>query len=179
VLPDRFFCRSQGQIEAWYSSPITLHTVEEQLMITRAEATEQILAAKKAKGLTFEAIAKAVGRHKVWVTAALMGQAPMSAEEANAAAQVLGLEPEVAEALQEIPMKGSLDSAVPVDPLIYRFHEITQVYGTTIKALIHEMFGDGIMSAIDFEMDIRKEDDPKGDRVVVTYSGKFLPYRKW
>ncbi len=148
-------------------------------MITRAEATEQILAAKKAKGLTFEAIAKAVGRHKVWVTAALMGQAPMSAEEANAAAQVLGLEPEVAEALQEIPMKGSLDSAVPVDPLIYRFHEITQVYGTTIKALIHEMFGDGIMSAIDFEMDIRKEDDPKGDRVVVTYSGKFLPYRKW
>jgi len=148
-------------------------------MITRAQATEKILAAKKAKGLTFAAIAEAVGRHKVWVTAALMGQATMSADEANAAARILGLDPEVAEALQEMPMKGSLDSAVPVDPLIYRFHEITQVYGTTIKALIHEMFGDGIMSAIDFDMDIQKVEDPKGDRVVVTYNGKFLPYKKW
>src|SRR6266704_2560771 len=148
-------------------------------MLTRVQATEKILAAKKAKGLTFAAIAEAVGRHKVWVTAALMGQATMSADEANAAARVLGLGPEVAEALQEMPMKGSLDDAVPVDPLLYRFHEITQVYGTTIKALIHEMFGDGIMSAIDFELDIRKLPDPKGDRVVITYNGKFLPYRKW
>jgi cyanate lyase len=148
-------------------------------MLTRAQATEKILAAKQAKGLTFAAIAEAVGRHKVWVTAALMGQATMSADEANAAARILGLDPEVAEALQEIPLKGSLDSAVPVDPLIYRFHEITQVYGTTIKALIHEMFGDGIMSAIDFEMDIAKVEDPKGDRVIVTYNGKFLPYKKW
>ena len=148
-------------------------------MITRTQATERILAAKQTKGLTFEAIAKAVGRHKVWVTAALMGQATMSADEANATARVLGLDPEVAEALQEMPMKGALDSAVPVDPLIYRFHEITQVYGTTIKALIHEMFGDGIMSAIDFEMDIQKVEDPHGDRVVVTYNGKFLPYKKW
>jgi cyanate lyase len=148
-------------------------------MLTRAEATALILAAKQEKGLTFEAIAQAVGRHKVWVTAALMGQATMSAEEALAAVTVLGLGPDVAQALQEIPLKGSLDSAVPVDPLIYRFHEITQVYGTTIKALIHEMCGDGIMSAIDFEMDIRKVEDPKGDRVVVTYNGKFLPYKKW
>src|SRR5438105_10819211 len=148
-------------------------------MLTRVQATEKILAAKKAKGLTFAAIAAAVGRHKGWVNAALMGQATMSADEANAAARVLGLEPEVAEALQEMLMKGSLDSTVPVDPLIYRFHEITQVYGTTIKALIHEMFGDGIMSAIDFEMDIQKIEDPKGDRVVVTYNGKFLPYKKW
>lgn len=148
-------------------------------MITRAEATDKILAAKQAKGLTFAEIATAVKRHKVWVTAALMGQATMSAEEATAAAQVLGLGPDVAEALQTIPLKGSLESAVPVDPLIYRFHEITQVYGTTLKALIHEMFGDGIMSAIDFEMDIQKVEDPKGDRVVVTYNGKFLPYKKW
>jgi cyanate lyase len=155
------------------------HPEEECVMITRVEATAQLLAAKKAKGLTFEAIAAAVGRHKVWVTAALMGQATMSADEATAAARVLGLGPEVAEALQEMPMKGSLDSTVPVDPLIYRFHEITQVYGTTMKALIHEMFGDGIMSAIDFEMDIQKIEDPKGDRVVVTYNGKFLPYKKW
>ena len=148
-------------------------------MITRSEATDQILAAKQAKGLTFEAIAETVGRHKVWVTAALMGQATMSAEEAHAAVQVLGLGPEVAEALQQIPMKGSLDSDVPVDPLLYRFHEITQVYGTTIKALIHEMFGDGIMSAIDFTLDVRKETDPKGDRVIVTMNGKFLPYRRF
>src|SRR5215475_6092853 len=158
--------------------PIDHHREEEYVVITRTEATVQILAAKKAKGLTFEAIAEAVGRHKVWVTAALMGQATMSADEATAVARILGLGPEVAEALQEMPMKGSLDSTVPVDPLIYRFHEITQVYGTTIKALIHEMFGDGIMSAIDFEMDIQKVEDPKGDRVVVTYNGKFLEYRK-
>ena len=155
----------------------------EQKVITREQATAQILAAKKQRGLTFEEIAKAVGRHKVWVTAALMGQATMSKEEAERAVSILGLgEGEasaVAATLQEPPMKGSLDSTVPVDPLIYRFHEITQVYGTTIKAIIHEMFGDGIMSAIDFEIDIQKKEDPKGDRVVVTYSGKFLPYRKW
>jgi cyanate lyase len=147
--------------------------------MTRTEATERILAAKTHKKLTFEAIARAVGRHKVWVTAALFGQATMSAEEAEKAAAVLGLGPDVAAALQEIPSKGSIGQAVPVDPLIYRFHEITQVYGTTIKAIIHEMFGDGIMSAIDFELDIQKKEDPKGDRVVVTMSGKFLPYKKW
>src|SRR5207249_9778254 len=137
----------------------------EQKAITREEATAQILAAKKQRGLTFEEIAKAVGRHKVWVTAALMGQATMSKEEAERAVSILGLgEGEasaVAATLQEPPMKGSLDSTVPVDPLIYRFHEITQVYGTTIKAIIHEMFGDGIMSAIDFEIDIQKRRIPK------------------
>lgn len=144
-------------------------------MLSRKDATEQILAAKKEKGLTFEAIAKAMGRHTVWVTSALMGQASMSAAEAKTVVEALGLEPEVAAALQDFPLKGSLDNPVPVDPLIYRFHEITQVYGTTFKAIIHEMFGDGIMSAIDFEVDIRKKEDPKGDRVVVTFSGKFLP----
>ena len=91
----------------------------------------------------------------------------------------LGLNQDVAEALQTIPTKGSLDAAVPVDPLIYRFHEITQVYGTTLKALIHEMFGDGIMSAIDFSPEIERVPDPHGDRVKVTYNGKFLPYKKW
>lgn len=148
-------------------------------MMTRSEATQLILAAKKEKGLTFEAIAKAMGRHKVWVTAALHGQATMSAEEAQKAVAILGLEPNVAAALQDIPSKGSLGQTVPVDPLLYRFHEITQVYGTTIKALIHEMFGDGIMSAIDFELDIRKQEDPKGDRVVIIMNGKFLRYKKW
>jgi len=148
-------------------------------MLTREEATTQILTAKKAKGLTFAEIAEVVGRNKVWVPAALLGQASMAADEATATAQLLGLGPEIAEVLQEIPMKGSLDHTVPVDPLIYRFHEITQVYGSTMKAIIHELFGDGIMSAIDFEIDIQRQADPKGDRVVVTYSGKFLPYRKW
>ena len=148
-------------------------------MLTRAEATDKILAAKKAKGLTFDAIAEAVGRHKVWTTSALLGQATMSAEEAKKAGDLLGLAPDVLAALQEIPTKGSLDDTVPVDPLIYRFHEITQVYGTTLKAIIHEMFGDGIMSAIDFELEVLKKPDPKGDRVVIVMNGKFLPYRKW
>jgi cyanate lyase len=147
--------------------------------MTRDEATAHVLEAKKQKGLTFEAIAKAVGRHKVWVTSALLGQSTMSAEEAHKAVAVLGLGPDVAAALQEMPTKGSLGQTVPVDPLIYRFHEITQVYGTTLKAIIHEMFGDGIMSAIDFEMDVQKKEDPKGERVVVTMNGKFLPYKKW
>ena len=148
-------------------------------MISRQEATELILKAKEEKNLTFEQIAAAVGRHTIWVTSALLGQQTMSAAEADAATNILGLGPFVAQALQVIPTKGSLDATVPVDPLIYRFHEITQVYGTTLKALIHEMFGDGIMSAIDFEMDIRKVSDPTGNRVVITYNGKFLPYRKW
>ncbi len=145
----------------------------------RAEATQKILAAKQQKGLTFDAIARTVGRHKVWVTSALLGQSTMSPEEAQKAAAVLGLEPEVAAALQQIPLKGSVGATVPVDPLIYRFHEITQVYGTTLKAIIHEMFGDGIMSAIDFTLDVQKQEDLTGDRVVVTMNGKFLPYKKW
>lgn len=155
----------------------------EQKLMSRTEATAQILAAKRQNGVTFQNIAKAVGRDKVWVTAALMGQASMDKTEAEKAVSALemgeGVASEVSSALQETPMKGSLDSTVPVDPLIYRFHEITQVYGTSMKAIIHEMFGDGIMSAIDFEIDIQKKEDPKGDRVVVSYSGKFLPYRKW
>jgi cyanate lyase len=151
--------------------------------MTRTEATNHLLAAKRTRGLTFDEISKNVGKDKVWVTAAIMGQATMSKEEAEKTVQALGLNEgtakQVAGVLQEIPMKGSLEASVPVDPLIYRFHEITQIYGTTMKALIHEMFGDGIMSAIDFEIDIQKKPDPKGDRVVVTYNGKFLPYRKW
>src|SRR5215203_3108346 len=144
----------------------------------REEATEKVLEAKRENGLTFSQLAEKVGRPKVWITAALLGQHPMSAEEAQTACDVLGLGPEVAAALQEIPMRGSLDSDVPVDPTIYRIHEITQVYGTTIKALIHEEFGDGIMSAINFKMDIEKVEDPEGERVRITYEGKFLPY-KW
>jgi cyanate lyase len=142
----------------------------------REVATAEILEAKKERGLTFEAIAQKVGRHKVWTTAALLGQHPMSAEEADVVVRFLGLSPEVGEALQEIPMRGSLDQDVPTDPTIYRIHEITQVYGTTIKALIHEEFGDGIMSAITFNMDIEREESDEGPRVKITYNGKFLPY---
>jgi cyanate lyase len=147
--------------------------------ITREQATEMILAAKKAKGLTWEQLAKDIGGGKVWVTSALLGQNSMSKEQADKAVKLLGLGPDVASVLTEYPMKGSLDKTVPVDPLIYRFHEITQVYGTTMKEVIQEMFGDGIMSAIDFEIEIQKKPDPKGDRVIIIYNGKFLPYKKW
>ena len=145
--------------------------------MNRKEATEKILEAKREKGLTFEAIARKVGRHKVWTTAALLGQHPMSSEEADVVVDLLALGPEVSRALQEIPMRGSLESDVPTDPTIYRIHEITQVYGTTIKALIHEEFGDGIMSAINFNMNLERVENPEGDRVRITYEGKFLPYQ--
>jgi cyanate lyase len=144
--------------------------------MTREEATELILEAKKEKGLTYAAIADKLGSHKVWTTAALLGQHPMSAEQADAVVDLLDLDPEVGQALQEIPMRGSLEGDVPVDPTIYRIHEVTQVYGTTIKALIHEEFGDGIMSAITFQMDIEREESDQGPRVKITYNGKFLPY---
>jgi len=143
----------------------------------REEATELILEAKKEKDLTFEAIANKVGRHKVWTTAALMGQHPMGEDEAEAVVDLLGLDAEVSKALQEIPMRGGLDTDVPTDPTIYRIHEITQVYGTTIKALINEEFGDGIMSAINFNMNIERVENPEGDRVRITYEGKYLPYQ--
>ncbi|HAK89757.1 MAG TPA: cyanase [Nitrospiraceae bacterium] len=145
----------------------------------REEATQLIIEAKGKKGLTWEAIAKKVGKHKIWTTAALLGQHAMSKEEANAAVKVLGLKPDVAAALQKCPMRGALEDAVPVDPTIYRFYELIQVYGPSIKELIHETFGDGIMSAIDFSMDIQRVEDPKGDRVLVTLNGKFLPYKKF
>ncbi len=147
--------------------------------MNRSECTEAILAAKATAGLTFADIAAKVGRHEVWTTAAVLGQAQMDAAEAEAVVEQLGLGPDVAAALQQHPMRGSLPDAVPVDPLLYRFHEITQVYGTTFKALINEKFGEGIMSAIDFEIEIDRVEDPKGDRVRIVYNGKFLPYRKW
>lgn len=143
----------------------------------REEATELILEAKREKGLTFEAIARKVGKHKVWTTAALYGQHPMSEDEAETVVDLLGLDSEVAGVLQEFPMRGSLETDVPTDPTIYRIHEVTQVYGTTIKALIHEEFGDGIMSAINFNMNIERVENPEGDRVRITYEGKFLPYQ--
>ena len=144
----------------------------------RAKATSLIREAKRNKKLSWEEIAAHVGGHPVWVASALLGQNSMTAEQAEKAATLLELPGEVAESLQECPMKGT-EVIVPTDPLIYRFYEIMQVYGGTIKEIIHEKFGDGIMSAIDFTMDIQKEENPHGDRVVVTLNGKFLPYKKW
>ena len=148
-------------------------------MTTRAEVVQKVIAAKLAKKLTWKALAEACGRSEVWTTSALLGQQAMGAEEAAAVGRLLELDAHEQAVLQIPPSKGSLGATISTDPLIYRFHEVVQVYGTTLKELIHEKFGDGIMSAIDFEMDVQKKEDPKGDRVVVTRSGKFLPYKKW
>jgi cyanate lyase len=145
----------------------------------RAELTEKVLTTKLKKGLTWAQIAKEVGRSPVWTTAALLGQMTMSKEEAQKASKLLGFSDDEMALLQVVPTRGSLDSAVPVDPTIYRFYELVQVYGTTWKELIHEEFGDGIMSAIDYEVTLERMPDPKGDRVKFVMHGKFLPYRKY
>ncbi|MGY2710618.1 cyanate lyase [Thermostichus sp. OS-CIW-29] len=142
------------------------------------EITKKLLEAKAERGLTFADLEEKIGRDEVWIAAVFYRQASASAEEANKIAEILGLDAAVAKQLTECPLKG-LGPVVPTDPLIYRFYEIVQVYGMPIKAVIHEKFGDGIMSAIDFTLDIEKEEDPKGDRVKVIMSGKFLPYKKW
>lgn len=145
----------------------------------RDKVTDIILQAKKEKGFTFEDLAEAIGRHPVWTAAAIMGQAQMDKDEAEKIGSMLELDESVVETLQDFPSRGALDETVPVDPLIYRFYEIIQVYGKPMKAIIHEKFGDGIMSAIDFSMDIERKEDPNGDRVVITLDGKFLPTKKW
>lgn len=147
--------------------------------MTRNEVTELIITQKLKLNLTWKQLADAIGLSKEWTTAALMGQMTLSADQASAIGGMLQLPPEAITQLQVVPYKGSLPTAVPTDPLIYRFYELISVYGTTFKALIHEEFGDGIMSAIDFNMDIKREADPKGDRVNITMSGKFLPYKAY
>jgi cyanate lyase len=146
---------------------------------TRTDVTEMVMMAKIKKGLTWAKIAGAVGQSKEWTTAALLGQMQMTKPQAEAAGKLMGLPADAVLLLQQVPYKGSLPTAVPADPLIYRWYEIVNVYGTTIKELIHEEFGDGIMSAIDFKMDISREPDPKGDRVKVMLSGKYLPYKTY
>jgi cyanate lyase len=147
--------------------------------MTRNELVEKIVVTRLAKGLKWHTLAEACGRSEVWTTSALLGQQGMNAEEAAAAGRLLDLDAREIALLQVPPMKGSLGATPSADPLIYRFHEIVQVYGTTLKELIHEKCGDGIMSAIDFEMYVDRVPDPKGDRVKVTMNGKFLAYRKW
>jgi cyanate lyase len=133
--------------------------------------------AMKANGLGFRSLAAKIGLSPFITAAALHGQMPLPKEAAARAAKALGV-PEAEEFLTEIHMRGSLGQAVPTDPTIYRFYEIVQVYGTTLKALIHEEFGDGIMSAIDFDLDLTREPDPNGDRVKIVMTGKFLKYKK-
>lgn len=146
--------------------------------MNKVEMTEAIMVAKKSKGLTWEAIAQAAGLAPEYVTSACLGMNHLDQANADALVAALGLGPEVSTALQEFPNK-KWDQVVPTDPVIYRWYEIVGVYGETIKELIHEKFGDGIMSAIDFTMKIDKEKNPAGDRVVVTLNGKFLPYKSW
>ena len=147
--------------------------------MTRNEVTEMIVAAKIDKGLKWGEIAEKMGQSKEWATAACLGQMTLTQKQAEGVGKMLGLPKEAVKLLQVVPYKGSLATAVPADPLIYRWYEIVNVYGTTIKELIHEEFGDGIMSAIDFTMDISREADPKGDRVHVVMSGKFLSYKTY
>lgn len=143
----------------------------------RLEVTEKIIATKVSKGLTWEKVAKEVGLSKEWVTAACLGQMTLNDEQANKVGDLFNLNENKIKWLKVVPYKGSLSTAVPSDPLIYRLYEVISVYGLTIKELIHEEFGDGIMSAIDFSMDIQRENNPAGDRVKILLSGKFLPYK--
>jgi cyanate lyase len=148
--------------------------------MNKREMTQAILSAKKQAKVSWSSLAERVGAHEVWVTSCCYGENSMPEPFAAKLCAALSLPDSVKAALVEYPLKGqSLGQSVPTDPLIYRFYEIMQVYGLTLKDLIHEKFGDGIMSAIDFSMDIAKVEDPKGDRVVVTMNGKFLPYKKW
>ena len=147
--------------------------------LTREEVTEMIRAARLRKGIKWADVAKKVGQSKEWVTAACLGQMTFTREQAEKVGKLFGLPDEAVKLLQVVPYKGSLPTAIPTDPLIYRLYEIVNVYGSTMKELIHEEFGDGIMSAIDFRMDIVREPDPKGDRVRIRMDGKFLPYKTY
>jgi cyanate lyase len=147
--------------------------------MSRADVTTKILAVKVAKGLKWGDVAKKVGLSKEWVTAACLGQMTLTGDQAAIVGEIFDLTAADRNWLTVVPYKGSLPTSVPTDPLIYRFYELVNVYGSTFKELIHEEFGDGIMSAIDFKMELKREADPKGDRVQISMSGKFLPYKTY
>jgi cyanate lyase len=149
--------------------------------MNKSEMSRALLDAKKGKGLTWLELSGKVGMSEVWLASVCYGEASASEETAKKVAQALDVSEAVMQAMMEFPLKGnSLEHrAIPTDPLLYRFYEILAVYGFTLKDVIQEKFGDGIMSAIDFTMDVQKQTDPKGDRVVITMNGKFLPYKKW
>jgi cyanate lyase len=147
--------------------------------MNRNDVIEKIIATKVSKGIQWSEVAGKIGESKEWTTALCLGQMTANDEQAKVLGDLFGLTPDEQKWLKVVPYKGSLPTQVPTDPLIYRWYEIVNVYGTTIKELIHEEFGDGIMSAIDFSMDITRTPDPKGDRVNVVLSGKFLPYKTY
>ncbi|MCO8101801.1 MULTISPECIES: cyanase [Acinetobacter] len=145
----------------------------------RQQVTDMILSAKVLNNIQWSSVAQEIGLSKEWVTAACLGQMALNKEQAEKIGQIFNLSDEAVAWLQIVPYKGSLPTSVPTDPLIYRWYEVVNVYGSTIKELIHEEFGDGIMSAIDFSMDIQRESHENGDRVNVMLSGKFLPYKSY
>lgn len=145
----------------------------------RQQVTNMILATKVNKGILWKDVAARVGLSKEWTTSACLGQMQLNKEQAQIIGDIFDLSDEAVAWLQVVPYKGSLPTPVPTDPLIYRWYEVVSVYGSTIKELIHEEFGDGIMSAIDFSMDIKREENAAGDRVNVVLSGKFLPYKSY
>ena len=147
--------------------------------LKRQDVTDLILFRKLTKGIKWSEVAKKVGQSKEWTTAACLGQMQMTKKQAEAVGKLFDLPDEAVMLLQSVPYKGSLPTTVPTDPLIYRFYELVMVYGTTWKELIQEEFGDGIMSAIDFDMSLERQPDQKGDRVKIAMSGKFLPYRRY
>ena len=147
--------------------------------MNRLDVTEKIITTKVSKSLKWADVASAVGLSKEWVTAACLGQMTLTAPQAATVGEIFGLSAEEQKWLQVVPYKGSLPTAVPTDPLIYRFYELVSIYGTTFKELIHEEFGDGIMSAIDFKMDLQREPNAAGDRVNIVMSGKFLGYKTY
>ena len=145
----------------------------------RLNVTEKIITTRISKGLKWSDVADKVGLSKEWVTAACLGQMALNSEQAAVVGDLFGLTVDERQWLMVPPYRGSLPTSVPTDALVYRFYELVNVYGTTFKELIHEEFGDGIMSAIDFKMDLQREPDPQGDRVKITISGKFLPYKSY
>ena len=142
----------------------------------RCHLTERILAAKRSQGLTWVELAERLDAPIEWFTCALLGQFPLEEAQARAAVEALGLPDDAVAELTSPPMRGALDAPIPTDPTVYRLYEIVQVYGPAIKELIHEEFGDGIMSAINFGFTVRRISDPAGDRVEIVLNGKFLPY---
>ena len=146
--------------------------------MTRSELTQQILAGKRRLGLSWSEIADRIDRDRVWLTAALLGQHPLDEQAAATVAELFGLDAEAQALLREVPTRGSGEQAIPTDPTLYRLYAVLQVYGPALKELIHEDFGDGIMSAIAFNLEFDRREDPDGDRVRITLDGKFLPY-KW
>ncbi|MDB4420942.1 cyanase [Pseudomonadales bacterium] len=146
--------------------------------MTKIEMTEMIMVAKAAKGLSWEAIAAAADMSPVFITSCCLGMNSTPVPAAAAICEILGLDAEVNATLEAFPTK-IWDQAVPTDPCIYRLYEVVGVYGDTLKEIIQEKFGDGIMSAIDFTMEVEKKENPKGDRVIITMDGKFLKYNAW